>query len=239
MLVRDSLVALESHVLAMDHATSTNEICEAVWKERSELLLIRRDSVSPTSVRGRMAIINIMTKLCDLYKKDIDQKMFLYLLKMIESIRSEIANLFEQASESLKQVDGAVAEQLKTLTELLVSSVRLLCFCVTHGENTAESVLNTCLEARKTMRKLLELEEASGIFDESRLEILSVLERIDPGTTQTTVVKILVAMSQSRNKNCVQKVAKKLRMLVEGQQHFIEFQQAGGFAVLVVSQFSL
>lgn len=226
--MRDSLVALENQVLALDHATSTNEVCKVVWKERSALMVIKGNNVSHTSVLGRMASINIMTKLCGLYKEGIEKHVFLYLLRMISSTKSEIANLLKPSQE---------AEQLENLKELLVRSVRLLCFCVTHGKNTAQSVLSVYLKERRMLEDLLVNGETSGIFDESRLEILSILDQIDTQSTEATLIKILlkilVEMSTSKDRNCRQQVARKLRTLVEAQQHLTEFKQAGGIAALV------
>lgn len=234
-LVRDSLVALENQLLTMDCATSTNEVCMVVWNDMSELMKTEGNFVLHTSVPGRMAIVNIMTKLCGLYKEGIDKYIFLYLLRTMKSTRSEIENLLEPATNPLPQ-EGIMAEQLKNRTELLVRSVRLLSFCVTHGKTTAKSVLSENFEERTTLQKLVVCKETTGSFDESRLEILSILDQIDTQITQATVVKILVVLSKSKNQNCRQKVASKLRIFVEGRQHLTEFNQAGGIAALMVSE---
>lgn len=237
-LVRDSLVALDNQVLAMDHGTSTSEVCKMVWMERKELMKIKGVLVSHTSVPGRMAIINIMTKLCDLYayKEGIDEHVFLYLLKMIKYTRSEIKGLPEPSSPSLLPQEGIETEKLKkNLTELVNRSVRLLCLCVKHGQSTgctAQSALCKHDEEGRTLEELLLDGETLGLSDESRLEILSVLEQIDMLSTRAVI--ILVKISESKNQNCRQQVAKKLRKLVEGKEHLTEFIQAEGIAALLL-----
>lgn len=225
----------------MDHGTSTSEVCKMVWMERKELMKIKGVSVSHTSVPGRMAIINIMTKLCDLYadKEGIDEHVFLYLLKMIKYTRSEIKSLSEPSSPSLLPQEGIETEKLKkNLTELVNLSVSLLCFCVKHGQSTgctSQSALCKHDEEGRTLEELLVDGETLGISDESMLEILSILEQID--MLSTRAVTILVKISESKNQNFRQQVARKLRTLVEGKQHLTEFIQAEGIAALLVSNF--
>ncbi|KAG0625392.1 hypothetical protein M758_2G051200 [Ceratodon purpureus] len=231
-LVKDSLVALENIVLEIDNATSANEVLKVIWKEMSELLMTEGFEAH-TTVPGRMAIISIMTKLCGLYKENINKFLFLYLLKMMKGTRTEIENLLAP-SAPLPQ-DGNVEEQLKNLKKLLGRSVRLLCYCVTHGKETAQSVLSENVDERKTLEEMVHGEN-SGILDESRLEIQSILDQIYVKTTPATVVEriaILVKLSKSKDQGCRQQIAGKLRVFVAGKQNLSEFKEAGGIGALM------
>jgi len=228
--VKDSLVALDNQLLTMDYATSTNEVCMVVRKDISELTKPERNFISHTSLPGRMAIMNIMTKLCGFYKEGVDKDMIFWLLSMMKSTRSEIVNFLEPLPP-----DGLVAEKLRSLAELFIRSVKLLRFFAAHGKNTAQSALSDNVEE---LEEFLVHGEIPGIYDESRLDILSIPDQIDTQGTPAMVVEILVKMLKSKNLNCRQGVARKLRMLVEGNYHVTEFRAAGGITALVVSEFS-
>ena len=227
-MVKDSLVALDNQILEMDNATSTNEVFMVISKDMSELM-VKEGFEAHTTVPGRMAIISIMTKLCGLYGDNINKSLFLYLLKMMKVTRAEIDNLLATSQEG---------EQLK---KLLDRSVKLLCYCVTHGKNTAQSVLRENVEERKILEEMVHGEN-SDILDESRLEIQSILDQIYVESSPATVVdgiRILVKLSKSEDQTCRQQVARKLRMWVaEKQQFFTEFKEAGGINALLVHHFS-
>ena len=245
-LVKDSLIALESQVLELEtteskttsasKATLANEVCTVIWKDMLELMVTKRFEAH-TTLPGRMAIVSIMTKLCELYKENINKDLFLYLLKMMKVTRAEIEN-FPVPSAPLPP-EGNLEGQLQNLKELLVCYIRLFCYCVTHGKSTAQSVLEEHIKERKTLEEMV-YGENSGILDESRLEILSILDRIAVQGSQATVVdgiRILVKLSKSEDQTCRRQVASKLRMSVVGKQHLTEFKEAGGIDALMVRHF--
>lgn len=221
----------------MGNATTTNEVYVVVWKDMSELM-VTEGFEAHTTVPGRTAIINIMTKLSGFYKENINKYLFLYLLKMIKGTRTEIESLLVPSPPLLQEGNAEVL--LKNLKELLVRSVRLLCYCVTHGKTTAQSVLRENVEERKTLEEMVH-GETSVILDASRLEILSILDQIDVQSPQATVVdviKILIKISISEDQTCRRQVASKLRKLVAEKQHLNELKEAGGIDTLVVLPFS-
>lgn len=66
-----------------------------VWNDMLEFMKIEGNFVLYISVFGRMVIVNIMIKLCGLYKEGIDKYIFLYFLRMMKSMRFEIENFLE------------------------------------------------------------------------------------------------------------------------------------------------
>ncbi|KAG0553640.1 hypothetical protein KC19_12G027400 [Ceratodon purpureus] len=226
-LVKDSLLALESLVLAIDHhATSTSEIFVVLWKDISELLL-NEGFVSHTTVPGRMAIISIITNLCPLHEEAINQHLFWFLLKMIRGIRSDVANLLEPSSP-------LEADQQRSRMNLLASSERLLGFCVISKKRTAQSVLCENVEDRRALELSLVNGGFSEIPDKYRLEILSLLDQVDPqAAVFVRGMKFLVNMSKSKDQICRQQVASKLRMLVADKQNLTELDGAGVIAALM------
>lgn len=233
-LAKDSLVALDT--LVMDHRRPTQEVCSLIWKHIAELMETEA-FVSHSSVPGRMAIISMMTKLCAIYKEEITDGLFLYLMNLMKRTGDEI----------LKPLDSGEG-QVEDLAKLLSLSVKLLCFCVTHGKNTAQSVLSKNAEARATLEKLLD-EQDSGILDESRLEIMDVLDQIDELSSQTPNViggvAKLVKMLNSSAPACRPQLASRILKSVKEQQDeedITEMKKAGVINALMVrycSQYSL
>ncbi|KAG0613592.1 hypothetical protein M758_6G114000 [Ceratodon purpureus] len=216
-LAKDSLVALDTQVL---YSTPTPEVGLLIRKHMAELLKSEA-FVSHSSIPGRMAIVSIMTKLCALYKEDITEGLFLYLLKLTKSVRDKILNLSDSGVE---QVDQA---------KLLRLSVKLLLFCVTHGKNVAQSVLSENAEARATLEKLLD-DQDSEILNEFRLEIMDVLDQIPEfGSQPSTVVggiAKLVKMLKSSAPACRPQLSSRILKFVKEQREeidVIEMEKAG------------
>lgn len=221
-------MALDTQVLVMDHRTPPNEVCSLI---RSEFLKLmgKNGFISHSTILGRMAIISLMTKLCELDKEAITEDLFLYLLKMIKRTGDETMTVWNSGNEKVKE-----------LTKLLSFSVKLLCFCVTHGKPTARAVLAENVEERKTLEEMLKPEQNSGIPDESKLEILEILDQIgiESSEAPTAVggVAVLVKLANSPSLTCRAQVASRFLKLVQEQQDVTEMQEEGGIDALMVCQ---
>lgn len=230
-LAKDSLVALDTQVLATDHSMPTHEVCLLVRKQMLELVLTGAFD-SHSRVLGRMAVVSIMTKLCGLYEEDISESLFLYLLKLIERTGDEILKL---SSTRKEEVEGLV--KLQSL------SVKLLCFCVTHGNNAAQSALSKNAEERAALEKMLDGQDW-GISIESRLEIMNILDQINPSRTNSSAgqhIAKLVKMLNSSAPACRPQVASRILKCVKehrDEKVIIEMKKAGVVDSLMVRQFS-
>lgn len=189
-------------------------------------LMEKEELYRHSTVVGRVALISLMTKLCKRNQVFITEKLILYLLVMIEKTGEEMRS-------------GLVSEDLMALQRL---AVELFCYCVKQEKDKAQSVLTKNEPERRTLEGMLEKEE-SGIQDESRLEILEILETIIPGSRQTRItVALLVKMANSESADCRARVASTLlcraKFVKENEQNF-EMQDKGAFDALVVSYCSL
>jgi len=191
--------------------------------------MVTNEFISHSTIPGRMAIISLMEKLCGLYEEGITEGFFLYLLKMMKKTGCEIME------HSNLREDGQKVNDLKTLLGL---SVKLLCFFVNRGKDTAQAVLTKNVAERKTLEAMLE-EQNSGILDESKLEILEIFDKIDmqsssQGPTAVGEVAVLVKMAKSPSPACRAQVASRFLKLVEEKLHETEMQEAGGINALMV-----
>jgi hypothetical protein len=125
--------------------------------------------------------------------------------------------------------------------EVLGSCVTLLKLCASQAGDMTASVLmkKSHEEERKVLEEILVTGGASGELDDSRLEILLILDVLGIESTQSTVaegVPILVKMAKSPAPTCREKVAYRLRKFVEicEVQYFQDFELAGGIRALVV-----
>lgn len=212
-LVKDSLGALEVLVLSLYHVTAANEnVCLEIAKAMTVLVsALQWHSTAP----GRMSVIRIITRMCDLYKDRaqqlITEKLILNLLGVMNRITSQ------------PQVLGAC--------------VTLLKLCASQAGALTASVLTSHEGERKVLEEILVTGGTSGDLDECRLEILLILDELGIESTQSTVaegVPILVKMAKSPATACREKVAYRLRKFVEARQYFQEFELAGGIRALVV-----
>ena len=229
-LAKDSLVALDSQVLVMG---TPAEVWTLVRKHMSELM-VTDVFVSHSSVPGRMAIVSIMAKVCRLYKEDISEGLFLYLLELIKSTGHEISITRSDLGE----------EQVKVRQKLLSRSIKLLCFCVIDGKKTVQCVLSKCPKKRAALEQMLN-DQDSEISNESRLEIMDVLDKIDDASSQNSTVAggvaKLVKMFSSSSPASRPQIASRLLKCVKEQRDdkdLIDMKKAGVIGALVVCQFS-
>lgn len=212
-LVKDSLVALEVLVLSLYHVTAANE---NVYLQIEKVMTVLVPALQWHSTPpGRMSVIRIITRMCDLCKDTaqqlITEKLILNLLRVMKLITSE--------------------------PEVLGSCVTLLKLCASQAGKMTASVLISHEEERKVLEEILVTGGASGELDDSRLEILLILDVLGIESTQSTVaegVPILVKMANSPAPACREKVAYRLRKFVEARQYFQDFELAGGSRALVV-----
>ncbi|XP_024400873.1 uncharacterized protein [Physcomitrium patens] len=228
-LVKDLLVELEKQILALDNATSTNEVCLLVWKGMTDLMKTEALHIHE-SVSGKMAIIRIMRKLCEMYTDTFGEHngkyLISYLLFMIRGTSSERKNHLESLRPHPR-------ENIEELTTLLLHSVELLSFCVAHGRKTVQHVLAEKLEDRNTLREVLYSEETSLISYECRLDVLSIFEQFDMEDPVGDVAMVL-RWKNSENLTFRQLVASKLRHWIEKKDRLTEIQDAGGVDALLV-----
>lgn len=191
--------------------------------------MLTKGFVYHSTVPGRMAIISLMTSLCKLDNEVVTEGLFLYLLKMMKRTGSEVNELWDAGKD------------VKDLTKLLSLSVQLLCFFVTNGKDAAKAVLAKNNEERKTLEELLE-EQDSGIPDESRLEILYILDQIDKESSRPSAavggIGVLLKMAKSPSAVCRAQGASRLLKFVErgNETERQKLQEADGISVLMVRQ---